>query len=94
MVLQHAAIHAVGDRAHLARLAGRSDAPVRHHGAVPHIVDPEPWLRQRIAEETAPLRKELATATSWSERTRVRLRIWRASARLRRTLGAHGPVRW
>ena len=48
----------------------------------------------QAAEETAPLRQELAAATSWSERTRVRLRIWRASARLRRTLGTHGSVRW
>jgi hypothetical protein len=49
---------------------------------VPHIVDPGPWRRQRIAEETAPLRAELAAATSLAERLRLRRRILAVEARL------------
>jgi hypothetical protein len=61
---------------------------------VPPIVDPGPWIRQRIAEETAPLRAELATTTDRWGRLRLRWRIWRAGARIRAMFGGHGPVRW
>jgi hypothetical protein len=59
---------------------------------VPHVVDPAPWIRQRIAEETAPLRAELAVATTTRDRVRLRWRIWQTSARIRRTFGGGGPV--
>jgi hypothetical protein len=61
---------------------------------VPNIVDPGPWIRQKIAEETKPLRDELATTTSVLARLRLRARIWRTSARVHRTFGRGGPVRW
>jgi hypothetical protein len=61
---------------------------------VPHIVDPGPWIRQRIAEETAPLRAELAAATSSRERARLQLQIWRVSLRIRGTFRGGGPVKF
>jgi hypothetical protein len=61
---------------------------------VPHVVDPGPWIRHRIAEETAPLRAELAAAATRSERVRLRWRIWRTGIRLRRTFGGAGPVKF
>jgi hypothetical protein len=61
---------------------------------VPDIVDPGPWIRQRVAEETKALREELATTRSFPARVRLRLRIWRISARIHRTFGRGGTVRW
>jgi hypothetical protein len=61
---------------------------------VPHIVDPGPWIRQRIAEETAPLRAQLAEATSSKDRARLRMQIWRTSARIRATFRGGGPVKF
>ena len=53
---------------------------------MPPIVDPGPWIRARIAEETAPLRAELEAATSASERLRLRARILAVEVRIRRQL--------
>jgi hypothetical protein len=61
---------------------------------VPNIVDPGPWIRQKVAEETRPMREELAATTSRLRRLRIRLRIWRVSARVHRTFGRGGPVSW
>jgi hypothetical protein len=61
---------------------------------VPHIVDPGPWIQQRIAEETAPLRAQLAEASSPRERTRLRWQIWRTSVRIRATFRGGGPVKF
>jgi hypothetical protein len=60
---------------------------------VPHIVDPGPWIRRRIAEETAPLRAELAAEPSLGGRARLRWRIWRTSAHLWITFRG-GPVKF
>jgi len=61
---------------------------------VPPIVDPAPWIRQRIAEETAPLRAELAAATTGKERRRLRWQVWRTSARIRHQFRGGGPVKF
>jgi hypothetical protein len=61
---------------------------------VPNIVDPGPWIRQKVADETKLQRDELATTTSHLARLRLRVRIWRTSTRVRRTFGRGGPVRW
>ena len=58
------------------------------------VVDPGPWIRQRIAEETAPLRAELAAATSTSERFRIRRRILAVEWRIRRQFRGGGPVKF
>jgi hypothetical protein len=61
---------------------------------VPNIVDPGPWIRERVARETAPLRAELAAATTSGGRLRLRWRIWRTSARLHRTFRGGGQVKF
>jgi hypothetical protein len=61
---------------------------------VPPIVDPGPWIRQRIAEETAPLRAELAAEPTFAGRSRLRWRIWWTSLRIRRSFGGGGPVKF
>jgi hypothetical protein len=61
---------------------------------VPHVVDPGPWIRHRIAEETAPMRAELAAATTRGERVRLRWKIWQTTIRLRRTFRGGGPVKF
>jgi hypothetical protein len=61
---------------------------------MPNIVDPGPWIRERVAEETKPLRDELATTRSRVTRLRLRWRIMRTTAHLHRVLGRGGAVRW
>lgn len=61
---------------------------------MPNIVDPGPWIRQRIAEETAPLRAQLAQETSATGRLRLRGRIYVTSRRIRRTFHHGGTVKF
>ena len=61
---------------------------------MPNVVDPGPWIRQRIAEETAPLRAQLAEATTAKERRRLHWQIWRTSARIRHQFRGGGPVKF
>jgi hypothetical protein len=61
---------------------------------MPNIVDPGPWIRERVAQETKPLRDELAATRSRVTRLRLRWRIFRTRARVQRLLGRGGPVRW
>ncbi len=61
---------------------------------MPHIVDPGPWIRQRIEEETAPLRAELAVEPTATGRLRLRWRILRTSLAIRARFGGGGPVKF
>ena len=61
---------------------------------MPHIVDPGPWIRQRIAEETAPLREELAAEPTLKGRLRLRRRILATEWRLRHQFRGGGPVKF
>ena len=58
------------------------------------VVDPGPFIRARIAEETAPLRAELAEATTPTERLRIRGRILALEWRIRRQFRGGGTVKF